>query len=236
MIRKYQNAGNIEYPDKTRVVRIEALPARPRKRFNVAQFFKNQKRNNAIREAVLQDSRNRNKGYTLKDDNNRSLANCIYTVTSMYNKASNGKVPTEISNMEFYENPGKYGFREVKWSEIKPGDMVVNQQRLHMPSITWDIKRHSYFTPRPTHAMIYNGVDNKGRHTFNYARGYTDERAETSDNYAKGSYYKYDSNLDAERNSKVYRYVGFEKHGGTLIPRDPVKRFKQTRNKLKVKQ
>lgn len=77
-------------------------------------------------------------------------ANCIANLSRFYPHG----LPT--GNQTFRANPAKYGFKEIDTWDVKPGDLVQSIDKNMIPE----------------HAMMYNGQDTEGKHSFNYSSGY----------------------------------------------------------------
>ena len=88
--------------------------------------------------------------------------------------------------MAFADNPNKYGFIEVNYNDKQPGDIV-------------QINKESVYGLVPTHAILFNGLDEDGIATFNYSSGGNDQRS-----YRTNRRYP-DADLE---NAKAYRFVG----------------------------
>jgi hypothetical protein len=82
--------------------------------------------------------------------NGAELRNCIANLSEMFPHG------LPYGNVTFKANPKKYGFSLVDIRDIKPGDLVQ--------AVEANI---------PYHTMIYNGINEKGKHTFNYSNGET---------------------------------------------------------------
>lgn len=80
--------------------------------------------------------------------NGMELSNCIANLSEMFPHG------LPYGNQTFKENPEKYGFSLIDTWDVEPGDLI---------------QHINYGTP--DHAMIYNGVDENGDHTFNYSSG-----------------------------------------------------------------
>ena len=76
------------------------------------------------------------------------LNNCIANLSEFYPHG------LPYGNQTFKANPKKYGFSLIDTWDVKPGDLIQH--------IEYGV---------PAHAMIYNGIDEKGKHTFNYSDG-----------------------------------------------------------------
>lgn len=80
--------------------------------------------------------------------NGMELSNCIANLSEFYPHG------LPYGNQTFKANPEKYGFSLIDTWDVEPGDLI---------------QHINYGTP--DHAMIYNGVDENGDHTFNYSSG-----------------------------------------------------------------
>lgn len=80
---------------------------------------------------------------------------CIYTATDNY-----GPEYRVSGNKTFAANPSKYGFKKIPNDSIRPSDLV---QVTHLGF--------------PSHAMIFDSKDKKGKNLYNYSTGGYDEEA-----------------------------------------------------------
>lgn len=78
------------------------------------------------------------------------LSNCIANLSEMFPHG------LPYGNESFRSNPKKYGFSLIDTWDVEPGDLI-----------------QYIFNGRPNHAMIYNGIDENGNHTFNYSNGFS---------------------------------------------------------------
>ena len=187
--------------------------------------------NNNVYPIGYEDSTNSNAGYTRLNyaydkklytkENDRRLKendlilyedvngfNCIATATS--NNPNPGHYT--VSNVDFRENVGKYGFKEVNEKDIKPGGII--QQR---------------FGDLPTHAVILDNVKD-GIRRVNYSPGeypFYHKNVEDWSNSAEEYYYNFVGNsADSTRWINEYEQLyGKHKLGGYLFatsgPKDP---------------
>lgn len=118
--------------------------------------------------------------------NGRSLSNCIANLSEFYPHG------LPYGNQTFKTNHKKYGFSLIDTWDVKPGDLV----------------QHLYLNGTPEHAMIYNGIDDKGNHTFNYSDGR--EPINGIGGYKTGKYYPPAVTEDGKHlwDVDVYRYTG----------------------------
>jgi hypothetical protein len=116
--------------------------------------------------------------YYLKQltEKQKYLLNCIYEATGFYDENNRA-----MSNYEFSQNPGKYGFTEIGRDELKQGDLV----------------QYLANGKKPEHMMVYNRTDDQGKIRTNYSNG--------SSAYRKDA--RYDPNNESYR---YYRYTGTE--------------------------
>ena len=107
------------------------------------------------------------------------LSNCIANLSEMFPHG------LPYGNKTFKENPKKYGFSLIDTWDVEPGDLI----------------QHLFYDGTPYHAMIYNGVDKNGDHTFNYSNGTT---------YGINKHYPKVVAKDGKHlwNVDVYRYTG----------------------------
>lgn len=103
---------------------------------------------------------------------------CIYTATDNY-----GNKYRVVGNQTFLQDPERYGFMQIPFSEAKPGDIVQDAY------------------PEPFHAMILDSVDDNGVHLYNYSSGGT-----SPDDIKKDALYYPDEDNEARRNA--FRFVG----------------------------
>lgn len=101
---------------------------------------------------------------------------CIYTALDNYGKKY--RVP---GNLSFLADPGKYGFKEISVSDLKPGDLVQHNKN---------------------HAMIFDSYDPDGLPLYNYSRG-----GDTAQDIVKRGHY-YHGDLTPENGYKVFRFIG----------------------------
>ena len=80
----------------------------------------------------------------------RSPYNCINTATGW---VTNGK-HTIARNQNLYDNPNKYGFKEISSDEMLPGDLV-----------------QSFNNGIPEHSLIFDSYDDSGVPLYNYSKG-----------------------------------------------------------------
>lgn len=109
--------------------------------------------------------------------------NCIYTALDNYGKKY--KVP---GNLSFLSNPGKYGFKEIRTSEIKPGDLV---QKI-LPG-----NNH--------HMMIFDSYDDEGLPLYNYS---SSQNKNASDIKKKSHYYS--ENINNNDTYRAFTFIGNE--------------------------
>lgn len=119
------------------------------------------------------------------------LNNCIANLSEMFPHG------LPYGNQTFKANPKKYGFSLIDTWDVEPGDLV---QTL-------------LYGKTPHHAMIYNGVNEKGKHTFNYSNGSTPhflEDGELHGGYGANKYFPEAVTEDGKHlwDVDVYRYTG----------------------------
>ena len=107
--------------------------------------------------------------------------NCIYTALDNYGKKY--KVP---GNLSFLANPGKYGFKEIKTSDIKPGDLV-----------------QKVLTGNNHHMMIFDSYDDNGLPLYNYSSS----QSKTASDIKKKSHY-YGENINDNNTYRAFTFIG----------------------------
>jgi hypothetical protein len=116
--------------------------------------------------------------------------NCIANLSEMFPHG------LPYGNKTFAGNPEKYGFSLIDTQDVKPGDFI---QFYHEKN-------------EPIHAMIYNGVDKNGKHTFNYSKGQSPymEDGVLKGGYGTNKHYPDAVSKDGKHltNVNVYRYTG----------------------------
>ena len=123
------------------------------------------------------------------------LPNCITNLSEMYPHG------LPYGNRTFANNPQKYGFTLIDTHDVLPGDLV---QHLHFS------EKISF----PNHAMLYNGLDSKGQHTFNYSDGnmpqVVNQSGDVVGGYGVGKHYPDAVSDDGKYlwDVNVYRYTG----------------------------
>lgn len=122
--------------------------------------------------------------------NGMELNNCIANLSEFYPHG------LPYGNQTFKANPGKYGFSLIDTWDVEPGDLIQH--------INYGV---------PDHAMIYNGVDEKGKHTFNYSDGdipYFLEDGKLHGGYGTNKHYPDAVAEDGKHlwDVDVYRYTG----------------------------
>lgn len=117
--------------------------------------------------------------------NGKALNNCIANLSEMFPHS------LPYGNQTFKANPGKYGFSLIDTWDVEPGDLI----------------QHIKFG-EPYHAMIYNGTDNNGMHTFNYSDG--GEPGWNGGGYGTNKHYPEAVAEDGKHlwDVDVYRYTG----------------------------
>lgn len=116
--------------------------------------------------------------------------NCIANLSEMFPHG------LPYGNKTFAGNPEKYGFSLIDAQDVKPGDLI----------------QFYHETDEPVHAMIYNGVDKNGKHTFNYSKGQSPymEDGVLKGGYGTNKHYPDAVSKDGKHltNVNVYRYTG----------------------------
>lgn len=107
--------------------------------------------------------------------------NCIYTALDNYGKKY--KVP---GNLSFLVNPGKYGFKEIKTNDIKPGDLV-----------------QKILTGNHHHMMIFDSYDDSGLPLYNYSSS----QSKTASDIKKKSHY-YGENINDNNTYRAFTFIG----------------------------
>ena len=102
---------------------------------------------------------------------------CIYTATDNY-----GKKYRCAGNKEFYSNSNKYGFTKIPLKDVKPGDIVQDNQ---------------------VHSLIFDSYDPDGNMLFNYSDG-----GESAWSIRKRVPYFNPGYLQTRPNIIAYRFVG----------------------------
>ena len=159
--------------------------------------------------------------------NGKELSNCIANLSEMFPHG------LPYGNQSFKDNPGKYGFSLIDTWDIEPGDLV---------------QYINYGTPN--HAMIYNGIDEYGEHTFNYANGHMpfEDNGVILGGYKSGRHYPEAVAKDGEHlwDVDVYRYTGTpkdsiqwsneydQKYGKTLKNGGQINMKLKNKNKLDI--
>lgn len=118
----------------------------------------------------------------LRNGDKVELANCIANLSRFYPQGlPNG-------NQTFAANPGKWGFTKIDTWDALPGDLV----------------QHLDQNGTPGHAMMYNGIDQKGVQSFNYANG------QGQNSWGVGKHYPDAVSPDKAHlwDVDVYRYTG----------------------------
>ena len=161
------------------------------------------------------------------DYNGKELSNCIANLSEMFPHG------LPYGNQSFKDNPGKYGFSLIDTWDIEPGDLV---------------QYINYGTPN--HAMIYNGIDEYGEHTFNYANGHMpfEDNGVILGGYKSGRHYPDAVAEDGKHlwDVDVYRYTGTpqdsikwsneydQKYGKTLKNGGQINMKLKNKNKLDI--
>lgn len=128
-----------------------------------------------------------------------STHNCIGSLGRYYPHG----LPT--GNFTFIANPGKYGFKEINKDKLQEGGLV---QRLQYGI--------------PYHMMQYNGLDEQGVATYNYANGkYPDWRVGGHNPIKRDNYDKYYTFVGTPQDSIQWKKEYEQKYdkkrnGGTL--------------------
>lgn len=224
-------------PDATKVER-PIISLIPKKGIDLKEV---QEKAKQVRQKALQLSRQRTKSTKLVRKG-KFAPNCIFTATDIYKQAG-GKNERVTGNITFAEQPDH--FYEIPVDKMQPGDLVTVQRKLFDWDDTKNLEDNTedwikalkglphalkklgsnfirngslvfdYNGTSPTHAMIYNGRNINGRHTFNYATGNTDPNiAGTEKDYRRGTSFEWGKELDTkkankaiEKHIKVYRYL-----------------------------
>ena len=125
--------------------------------------------------------------------NGKELANCIANLSEFYPHG------LPYGNRTFENNAKKYGFSLINTLDVQPGDLV-------QPNVD------PYGNNTPYHIMIYNGIDKKGKHSFNYSDGYRPWflDGELKGGYGVGKHYPDVISEDDKHlwGVNVYRYTG----------------------------
>ena len=155
--------------------------------------------------------------------NGLELTNCIANLSEMFPHG------LPYGNQTFKANPKKYGFSLIDTWDVEPGDLVQHIQ-------------HN----TPHHAMIYNGIDEKGKHTFNYSDGLSPHIKDGG--YGTNLYYPEAVAEDGKHlwDVDVYRYTGTpqdsiqwsneydQKYGKTLKNGDQINMKLKHKNKQDI--
>lgn len=108
--------------------------------------------------------------------------NCIYTALDNY-----GKKYKVAGNDSFLANPEKYGFKEIKTSDIKPGDLV-----------------QKYIPGGAHHMMIFDSYDINGLPLYNYSSSYNKDNSDIK----KKAHYKYEDINNVNNNYRAFTFIG----------------------------
>lgn len=108
--------------------------------------------------------------------------NCIFTALDNY-----GRKYKVSGNLSFLANPEKYGFKEVKTTNIKPGDLIQKE----LPG-----NNH--------HMMVFDSYDDTGLPLYNYS---SSSSKNSSDIQKKHHYYSEDINNPSNR-YRAFTFVG----------------------------
>lgn len=108
--------------------------------------------------------------------------NCIYTTLDNY-----GKKYKVAGNDSFLANPEKYGFKEIKTSDIKPGDLV-----------------QKYNPGGAHHMMMFDSYDTNGLPLYNYSSSYTKDNRDIK----KKAHYKYEDINNVNNNYRAFTFIG----------------------------
>lgn len=124
--------------------------------------------------------------------NGKALNNCIANLSEMFPHG------LPYGNQTFKANPKKYGFSLIDTHDVLPGDLIQH--------LNYNLNG------QPDHAMIYNGIDKNGKHTFNYSDGGEPSMREGIVYGGYGSNKKYPKAVAKDGKHlwdvNVYRYTG----------------------------